>query len=79
MTHFHEGAGVGVEDSVEDFPGESSLHCLMCSELVPCDVCMDVYTREESLLLHGSHLRAAARVERRSIVVEMGLDCSEAL
>ncbi len=68
MMHFHEGAGFGVEDSVEDFLGESSLHRLVCSELVSSYVCVDVHARKESLLLHGLHLCAAVRVERRSIV-----------
>ena len=78
MTHLHEGACFSVEDGVEDFLGESSLHRLMCSELVPGYVRMDVHACEESLLLHGSHLCAAACVECRS-VVRLGLDGGEAL
>ncbi len=32
MAHFHEGAGVGVEDVIENFPRELPTRCLFCHE-----------------------------------------------
>jgi hypothetical protein len=38
MVHFHEGAGVGVEDGIENFPRELPTRCLFCHEWVAGDV-----------------------------------------
>ncbi len=43
MVHFHEGAGVGVGDYIEDFPGEFPTHRLVSGEVVPRDVGMEVH------------------------------------
>ncbi len=38
MGHFHEGAGVHVEDSIENFPRELLTRCLFCREWAAGDV-----------------------------------------
>jgi hypothetical protein len=42
MAHFHEGAGVGVEDGIENFPRESPTRCLFCREWAAGDVVVNM-------------------------------------
>ncbi len=42
MTHFYEGAGVGVEDGIENFPRELPTRCLFCHEWAAGDVVVNM-------------------------------------
>ncbi len=42
MAHFHEGAGVGVEDGIENFPRELPTRCLFCHEWAAGDVVVNI-------------------------------------
>ncbi len=42
MAYFHEGAGVGVEDDIENFPRELPTRCLFCREWAAGDVVVNM-------------------------------------
>ncbi len=42
MVHFHEGAAVGVEDSIENFPRELPTRCFFCCEWAASDVIVNM-------------------------------------
>jgi hypothetical protein len=42
MVHFHESAGVGVEDSIENFLRELPTRCLFCHEWAASDVVVNM-------------------------------------
>jgi hypothetical protein len=42
MVHFHEGAGVGVENGIENFPRELPTRCLFCREWAAGDVVVNM-------------------------------------
>ncbi len=42
VAHFHEGAGVGVEDSIENFPRELPMRSLVSHEWVVGDVIVNM-------------------------------------
>jgi hypothetical protein len=44
VAHFHEGAGVGVEDGIENFLRELPTRSLVCSEWAAGDVIVNMDT-----------------------------------
>ncbi len=42
MAHFHEGACVGIEDGIENFPRELPTRCLFCCEWAAGDVVVNM-------------------------------------
>ncbi len=42
VVHFHEGAGVGVEDGIENFPWELPTRSLVCHEWAAGDVVVNM-------------------------------------
>jgi hypothetical protein len=42
VAHFHEGAGVGVEDGIENFPWEFPTRSLVCHEWAADDVVVNM-------------------------------------
>jgi hypothetical protein len=69
VAHFHKGAGVGVEDGIENFPRELPTRSLVCHEWTAGDVIVNVDACQDGLLSDLPCLCATSCVARRGIII----------